>query len=190
MELWETVILTLLIYHGIGFFITIIISLLHPGSEDDFCVLWGIGLILLPVRLLFAAIDAMKRLYRNKIGFAIVQKNPDNTGEYPRKICRYTDLPYFENSVHWTLVKRYPKHSDTKAGSVFMNKNNEAVILGYDLQYVTEKEIKEVKTEFNCFNCIHDGVECNEDECLCSSEPYMTLTEYPEFQLKNDCRLS
>lgn len=182
MAVWQIVLLTLVIYHAIGFIITLIIDLLTSYNEEAFGFYWGIWIITFPIFGIIKTVDGMRRLKHYFYGFSIVQKNADEGREYVRELCKYKDLGHFENSDSWHIVKRYPKYRETRAGYEFDDNEGGKTILGYNIEYVTDDELDAVKNEENCYHCAHDGVDCNDDECLCSCHVFSDPPEYPEFK--------
>jgi hypothetical protein len=95
--------------------------------------------------------------------------------ELAEEVCRRNN---------WELVKRYPLPEDIFEGyyverdkALFTDEKGEKIYRGYTLRNVTKQEIEEVKNERNCFNCVHNGKECNEDTCLCETDRYGNITD-------------
>ena len=162
------IILTLFIYHLIGIIALLIIDAKGADDEDFMCIyitgLFGV------VFLLIKAIAAKIRRRRKQKYGAIVRRIADERGEFEGVLCRHKDLPYFENSNNWELVKRYPLPEDIFEGYYVKSETGEKIYRGYTLRNVTQQEIEEVKNERNCFNCVHNGRECNYDSCLCKED--------------------
>lgn len=168
MDMVQTIILAIVIYQGIGLLLLILISTVSPSNDDDFCEMWAVGIWILPFLITSAAIKGIKRLYRRIFGFSIIRRKADEGGEYPLQLCKSRDLHEFEESEDYDLIRRYPKYKETKAGYRMEN----GVILGYDLQYISEKELAQVKNEESCYHCVHNGKECTEDYDLCFGRDY------------------
>lgn len=190
MEVWKIVILTLVVYHSIGFVLTLIIGLIRPGYDETFGFYWGIAIVALPIICMIQVVKIIKRIKRKIFACAIVQRLPDKGGEYPKKLCKHKDLKEFEESNAWVLVKRYAKYQETKAGYIEEVPGKGKVIRGYDMEYVSSEEIDEVKNEINCFHCRHCDKDCLDDNEFCYPEMYMynwdddPRKKYPKFERK------
>lgn len=176
------VILTLFAYHLIGIIALLVIDALNI-DEDDFMSIYITGLIGVIFLLIKVIVKKIRRRRKQRYG-AVVRRKSDERGEFESVLCRHKDLPWFENSNNWELVKRYPLPEDIFEGyyverdkELFTDEEGEKIYRGYTLRNVTKQEIEEVKNERNCFNCVHNGKECNEDTCLCETDRYGNITD-------------
>lgn len=181
MSWYLIVLLTLIAYHLFGIIVLLIIGAMNI-DEDDFMSIYVTGLLGVIFLLVQKVVTKIKRYRKQRYG-AIVRRKADDYGEFESILCKHKDLEYFENSLNWELVKRYPKAEDIFEG-YFTNENGEKIYRGFDLRYASQKEIDEVRNERNCFNCAHNGKECNDDSCLCEWDYYgHNVDGYSKFEL-------
>lgn len=162
--LW-IVIITLAIYNTIGLIIVLC------TKDEDIPAYWAIG-VYVPPLLVIAVILKVSKMIHNKIhnkwfAYCIVQARSENGAAGVKKICKLQDYNYFYNSMNWRIVNRYPSRKELRA---------------HKLPLVTDKDLQEIKTERICFNCVHNGVDCNEDVWLCTNQSLMD-DSFSDFEL-------
>ena len=182
MSWFLIVLLTLIAYHLFGIIMLLIIGAMHI-DEDDFMSIYITGLLGVIFLLVQKVVAKIKRYRKQRYG-AIVRRKTDSCIKFTPILCKHKDLEYFEHSLNWELVKRYPKAEDIFEG-YFTDENGEKIYRTYDLRYASQEEIDEVKNEHNCFNCAHNGKECNDYVCLCE-ENYCghNIDDYSKFEPK------
>ena len=173
------IVITIFVYNLIG---TVVLLLIEAKNEDseNFLVFYTTGFIGIPIYLLFQLCRKIRKAVRYTYGCAIVRRKSDEYGEFESIVCKAKDLPYFENSDNYELVKRYAKREDISEGW-YINSENEKVYR-QELRYATPAEIYEVRNEINCFNCMHNGRECDDEQCLCKDDRYGRVIEYDKFE--------
>lgn len=125
MSWYLIVLLTLIAYHLLGIIMLLIIGAMNI-DEDDFMSIYVTGLFGVIFLLVQKVVTKIKRYRKQRYG-AIVRRKADDYGEFESILCKHKDLEYFENSLNWELVKRYPKAEDIFEG-YFTNENGEKYI--------------------------------------------------------------
>lgn len=178
MSVWQIVLITLAVYNLIGLLLCLF------TNDEDIVSIWAAGIWAIPLLLIYLTKRAVQTIDRKFFRKCIVQRKPDARGEFVQKVCRFKDMEYFDNSNFWTVIKKKPTAAELRVGYSSTNSKGETVIRVYAPQKVTEDELNEVKTEHNCFNCIHNGSDCNDDNCLCSWE---SLKNYTNDHFEGKC---
>lgn len=154
-------IITLAIYNVIGLIIVLC------TKDEDILVFWAIGMYVLPLLVIAVILKVSKMIHNKWFAYCIVQARSENGAAGVKKICKLQDYDYFHNSVNWRVVNRYPSRKELRV---------------HKLPLVTDKDLQEIKTERICFNCVHNGVDCNGDVWLCTNQSLMD-DSFSDFEL-------
>lgn len=144
-----TIIITLAIYNMIGLIIV------FCTKDEDIPTYWAIGIYMFPLLTIAVILKISKMIHNKWFAYCIVQARSENGEAGVKKICRLQDYDYFYNSINWRIVNRYPDRKELRA---------------HKFPLVTDKDLQEIKTERICFNCVHNGVDCNGDVWLCTNQ--------------------
>ena len=175
-----TIIIAFLIYHIICTIVLLVTESINIDNEDILVFLCT-GFITLPIWLVVTIYKKIKQYIRYRKGIFLAQKiKQDNGNDYIPVIVPYKYIEHFENSNYWRIYKRYPDKQELYSGYTY-KKNNETIIQTYDIPRIKPDDLDEVLNERNCFHCKHNGIECNEDDCLCTNDIYGKIIEYDKY---------
>ena len=180
-----TVFIAFLIFNIVCTIILLIADALNIDVEEILTFLCT-GLITIPILIIATIIKKIKAYKQLHNGIFIAQKH---SKEYENPFCEvivpYKYYEHFRESENWDIIKRYPKKEELYAGFSYTDNKGNHVVRAYDLRKINENDIQEVLNEKNCFHCKHNGIECNEDKCLCTTDIYGKIIEHDKYN-RND----
>lgn len=183
MPVWAIVLITIAVYQLIGFILFLIFDSVFHDS-DNFLLFWCGGVAAFLVWFLLVGIRSIAKAVRKSTGVCIVQrKSKPDEPEYVQKLIHKRDYEDFQWSNEYSIVNRYPKKEQLKAGYVYTDKNGDRVIRGYELEFISKDELNKVKTEKNCYHCKYDGRECTDKHILCNVDIY-DVVDMSKFELR------
>ena len=175
------ILIAFLIYQIVCTIILLIAEGLNKDS-DNLLVFLCTGIITIPLFISIKLYKSIKHSIRYHRGIFLAQRiKQDDGNDYIPVIVPYKYIEHFENSDKWKLYKRYPSKAELKSGYTY-KKNNETVIQMYDIPKINSNDLRDVLNEVNCFHCKHNGIDCDEDKCICSLDRKTLLVTYDKFE--------
>lgn len=149
-----TAAVAIILYQTLGLIISLTITnkSRYAETEENFNMLWTGGVPLLALASVLFTVSLIIHTYERHTNIAIIQ---DMRQPSRPRWCKHKDLPHFENSGSWRLIKRYATAKDIKAGAACGNGHNPTAVRPCDLQPVTKQQIIEARLEKNCYHCVN-----------------------------------
>lgn len=177
---WITVLEIFLIYQFACLLIVLLLEALGKDT-DNVSFFLCTALISVPILILGAIIKALRKSYRKHHKVFLAQKKsiaPYDTSFTP-VIVPHKYFEYFNNSRFWQVYKKYPTKNELKLGYIEnvhgKNKHHEYYKIAYT-------DLQSVLNEVNCYNCKHNGIDCDDDKYLCKDGRFEVL--YDKFDPK------